>query len=85
MLLRKDTRSQDSEKQQKRADVLKNLSALFEGREIVLDAFESKIFPVKANGCGCLDSKPSNFKILTSKQMLQRFPIALVQMIQEVN
>ena len=53
--------------------------ALFEGKESVLDAFESKIFPVKTKGSGNLDSKPSNLKILTPKQMLQRLRIALAQ------
>ena len=52
---------------------------LFEGRERVLDAFESKIFPIKTKGSGYLDFKPSNLKILTPKQMLQRLQIALAQ------
>ena len=51
----------------------------FEGREKVLNAFDSKIFPIKTKGSGYLESKPSNFKILTPKQMLQRLPIALAQ------
>ena len=57
------------------------LYALFERRERVLDAFESKIFPIKIEGAGLLDqaSDHSNLKILTPKQMLQRLPIALAQ------
>ena len=51
----------------------------FEGREKVLNAFDSKIFPIKTKGSGYLESKSSNFKILTPKQMLQRLPIALAQ------
>ena len=51
----------------------------FEGREKVLNAFDSKIFPIKTKGAGYLKSKPSNLKTLTSKQMLQRLPIALAQ------
>ena len=43
----------------------------FEGREKVLDAFESKIFSIKSKGSGILN--PDH------KQMLQRLPIALVQ------
>ena len=50
-----------------------------DGRERVLDAFESKIFPIKTKGSGNLDFKPSNLKILTHKQMLQRLPISLAQ------
>ena len=46
---------------------------LFEGREKILDAFESKIFSIKSKGSGkCLN--PDH------KQMLQRLPIALVQL-----
>ena len=51
----------------------------FEGREKVLNAFDSKIFPIKTKGAGYLKSKPSNLTTLTSKQMLQRLPIALAQ------
>ena len=47
-------------------------NALFDGRWIVLDAFESKIVPVKIEATGfsnkALDH--SNFKILTPNQML---------------
>ena len=60
------------EKQQK-DDVLENLYNLSEGRERVLNAFDSKIFPIKIAGTGFLDkvSDHSNLKILTPKQMLQ--------------
>ena len=78
MALKKNTRPQDSEKQQERKNVLKNLYALFEGRERVLDTFESKIFPIKNKG-GYLDFKPSSIKILSPKQMFQRLPIAFAQ------
>ena len=50
----------------------------FEGRGKILNAFDSKIFPIKTKGLGYLDSKP-NFKILAPKQMLQGLPIALAQ------
>ena len=49
----------------------------FEGREKVLDAFESKIFSIKCKGAGILNPNHSKFKIFTSKQMLQRLPTAL--------
>ena len=60
-------------------DILKNLYILIKDRERVLDAFESKTFPIKIEGKGFSDKVPdySNFKTLTPKQMLQRLPIAL--------
>ena len=51
----------------------------FEGREKVLNAFESKIFSIKSKGSGLLNTDHSKLKILTPKQMLQRLPIALAQ------
>ena len=51
----------------------------FEGREKVLDAFESKIFSIKSKGAGILNPNHSKLKVLTPKQMLQRLPIALAQ------
>ena len=36
-------------------DIFKNLYALCDGRERVLDAFESKIFPIKTEGTGFSD------------------------------
>ena len=50
-------------KKQERKVILKNLYALFDGREKVLDAFWDH----------------SNLKTLTSKQMFLRLPIALAQ------
>ena len=79
MTFKKKTKPQDLDEQQKIADVLKNLYALFYGKERVLDAFESKIFPINTKGSGYLNFKPSNLKILTHKQMLPRFPIVLAQ------
>ena len=76
---KKKTKAQDPEKKQERKDILKILYALFEGRERVLDAFESKIFPIKTKDTGFLNFDHSKFKILTSKQMLQGLPIALAQ------
>ena len=51
----------------------------FEGREKVVNAFDSKIFSIKTKGTGYLESEPSSFKILTPNQMLKRLPIALAQ------
>ena len=46
-------------------------------REMVRNGFKSKIFLTKSTGTGLTDH--SKLKILTSKQMLQRLPIALAQ------
>ena len=53
--------------------------SFFQGREEVLNAFKSKIFPIKSKGSGLLNTDRSKLKILTPKQMLQRLPIALAQ------
>ena len=46
---RDKTKPQDEgKKKQKKKDVLKNLYNFFEGREKFLNAFDSKIFPIKA-------------------------------------
>ena len=77
----KKTKPQNLEKKQVKKDILKNLYVLFESRERVLDAFESKIFPIKNEGTGFSDkvSKHSKLKILTPKQILQRLTIAFPQ------
>ena len=51
----------------------------FEGREKVLNAFESKIFLAKSKATGVLNPDHSKLNILTHKQMLQRLSIALAQ------
>ena len=66
-------------KKKKKKNVLTNLYKFFECREKVLNAFDSKIFPIKTKGTGYLESEPSSFKILTPNQMLKRLPIALAQ------
>ena len=73
--------SHKSRKKQKEKDILKNLRALFKGRERILDPFESKISPVKNKGTDFSDkvSNHSKLIILTPKQMLLRLPIALAQ------
>ena len=74
---KKKAKSKSPKKKQQKDDVLKNLYNLFEGRERVLNAFDSELFPIKTKFIGFSDH--SNLKILISKQMLQRWPIALVQ------
>ena len=76
---KKQVKPKNPEKRQRKKDILKNLNNFFDDRERVLDAFESKVFPINTKGSGYLDFKPSNLKILTPKQTLQRLPIALAQ------
>ena len=71
--------NREVKKKTRKKDVLKSLYNFYEGREKVLNAFNSKIFPIKNKGTGYLESKPSSFKILTPNQMLKRLPIALAQ------
>ena len=79
MNFRKNTKPRSQEKKQEKKIVLDNLYNFFEGREKVLDAFEIKIFSIKSKGAGILNPYHSKLKVLTSKQMLQRLPIALEQ------
>ena len=48
-------------------------------REMVPNGFKSKIFLTKSTRTGILNTGNSKLKTLTSKQMLQRLPIALAQ------
>ena len=54
---------------------------IFLGREKVLNAFDSKIFPIKIERRGFSDSVSdhSNLEILAPKQMLERLPIVFAQ------
>ena len=79
MIFKKYAKLRSQEKKQEKEIVLKNLYNFFEGREKILDAFESKIFLTKSKGAGILNPDHSKLKILTPKQMLQRLPIALAQ------
>ena len=56
----------------KKGDIYESVNALYERRELTLNALKSGIFPTKTiQGIG--------LKILTLKQILQRWPIILVQ------
>ena len=69
-----------SDKQKQNREIVKeNLYNFFEAGEMVLNGFKSKIFLTKSTGTGILNTDNSKLKILTAKQMLQRFPIALAQ------
>ena len=67
MNFRKQIKFKNSGIKQKKEDVLENLYAFFEGKEKVLNAFDSKIFPIKIENTGFSDevSDHSNHKILT--------------------
>ena len=57
-----------------------SVNALYEGRELTLNAFRNGIFPIKSTqGKGRPSDLAMRLKILTPKQMLQRLPIALTQ------
>ena len=58
---------------------MKNLLNFLKAREMVLNGFKSKIFLTKSTGTGILNTDNFKLKILTSKQMVQRLPIAVAQ------
>ena len=71
--------TKDSRKKQEKEIVTENLHKFFDGRDKVLDAFESKIFLTKPKGSGFLNPVRSKLKTLTPKQMLLGLPIALAE------
>ena len=79
MNFKKNTKSRNRGKKQEKEIVLKNLYDFWQGREKVLNAFESKTFLTKSKGAAILNPHHSKLKILTPKQVLQRLPIALAQ------
>ena len=79
MIFRKNTKPRSQEKKREKEIVLQNLYNFFQGREKILDTFESKIFSIKSKGPGILNLDHSKLKILSTKQMLQRLTIALAQ------
>ena len=64
------TRPKAKEKKKEKWITSKNLYNFYNGREMVLNAFRSKIFLRKSEGSGILNSDHSKLKILTPKQML---------------
>ena len=75
----KKTKPKSDKKRQEKEDVEKNLYNFYEGREMVLNVFKSKIFFTKTKGSGVLNTNHSKLKILTPKQILKRLPVALAQ------
>ena len=56
----------------KKRNVLKTAKNLYEGRELVVNAFKSELFLLKS-------TTGTGLKILTPKQLLQILPIAFAQ------
>ena len=90
MMLRKK-KNTESYTEKLRADVLNSMTELFNGREMVLNAFKSGIFQVSKEsqeGTGANEMSRVNvserLKILTPNQMLKRLPIALAQVKQVI-
>ena len=79
MNFKKNTKPRSREKKQEKEIVFKNSYTVWEGREKVLNAFESKIFLTKSKGAGILNPDHSKLQELTPKQLLQRLPVALAQ------
>ena len=82
----KKTKTRNLTQKKLRADVLNSMTELFNGREMVLNAFKSGIFQVSKEsqeGTGANEMSRVNvserLKILTPNQMLKRLPIALAQ------
>ena len=73
------TKPQNINKKKEKEIVKENMLNFYMGREVVLNAFRSKIFSTKSKGSTLLNIDNSKLKILTPKQMLQRLPTALAQ------
>ena len=84
MSFRKNTKPMSQVKKREKEIDLKNVYNFFEGREKVVNTFESKIFLTKSKSAGILNRNHSKLKILKHKQMLQRRPIALAQVKQAI-
>ena len=63
---------QNKKNKNKKDNILNSVANLFEGRELVLNAFKGRSLPFKS-------TERKGLKILTPKQLLQRLPIALAQ------
>ena len=70
----KNTKAQDPEQKKLKSDVLNSVRALVIGRELIYNAFRSRIFHRLEES-----QKGEGLKILTPNQMLKRLPIALGQ------
>ena len=64
--------NQNTKKIRKKRNTFDSVNALYEGRELTLNALKSWIFSTN-------ETQGKGLKILSPKQMLQRLPIALAQ------
>ena len=71
-LLEKININRSKEDKDTKRNTFDSINALYEGRELTLNAFRSGIFLIK-------EKKRKGLKVLTPKEMLQRLPIALAQ------
>ena len=70
---KESTRLKVLEKKEQKVLTFNNTIRLFEGKQKVLNGFESKIFPVEKLAQG------KRLKLLTLKQIIQRLPMALAE------
>ena len=59
----KKAKCKKQRKKQERKYILKSLYAIFEGRERLLGAFESKIFPIKIEGTDFFDKVLDHYSL----------------------
>ena len=79
----KDRPESKKEKEEK-SSTYESVNDLDEGRELTLNTFISDIFPLKSKqGKGYPQYLASRLKILSPKQMHQKLPIALAEVISE--
>ena len=64
------TRPKNKDDKKNKTNILNSAENLYYGTELVINAFKSGLFPLKS-------TTGTGLKILTSKQMLKRLPIAL--------
>ena len=68
----KNTKLRKFQKKKQKRDNLDSVNTLFDGREIVLNAFKSRMFQLPPiEGRRCPSDLASCLKVLTRKQMLQ--------------
>ena len=70
---KESTRLKVLEKKEQKVLTFNNTIRLFEGKQKVLNSFESKIFPIEKQAQG------KGLKLLTLKQMLQRLSMAFAE------
>ena len=73
----KKTRPRSLAQKQLRTEVVDSVTSLVQGREMVINAFKSRIFQVSKESQESQEGE--GHKILTPNQMLKRLPIALAQ------